>query len=170
MIDVENPSAPQFLDWGIFPQWNPDPARSKIVFQRARERGSRLFSIWTVDYIGGEALHPTEIVSAANAAVMHPAWSPDGKRIVFIAVIEPNLQQADRPQQSDVWVVNLDGTNKTNLTNGKFLNLYPVWSSDGTVYFLSDRSGTDNIWAVATGRTIDLAVPGDSGLATAEEQ
>jgi len=168
VADVENPAAPHFLDYGLFPQWNPDPAKNKIVFQRARQRGSRLFSIWTIDCVSGEGLHPTEIVSAANAAVMHPSWSPDGNRIVFVTVLEPDAAESDRPQQSDVWVINLDGTSKTNLTNGRFLNLYPVWSADGTVYFLSDRSGTDNIWAVATGRTMDLHPSGESGLVTAD--
>ena len=166
-VDADNPATPRFLEYGLFPQWNPDPVRNKIVFQRARARGSRLFSIWTIDYIDGQALHPTEIVSAANAAAMHPSWSPDGSRIVFVTVVEPDRQDAQRPPQSDVWVIALDGTNRTNLTNGRFLNLYPVWAADGTVYFLSDRSGTDNIWAVATGRTIEPPAT-DGGLVTVD--
>ena len=157
VIDLENPSTPRFIEYGLFPEWNPDPARNKIAFQRARARGSRLFSVWTIDYVDGEAVHPTEIVSAANAAVMHPTWSPDGSRIAFITVVDPNEQASERPSLSDVWVINLNGTERTNLTKGRFCNLYPVWSADGTVYFISDRSGTDNIWAVATGRTIEPA-------------
>jgi TolB protein len=168
VADVNNPAAPHFLEYGLFPQWNPDPARNKIVFQRARERGSRLFSIWTIDCINGEGLHPTEIISAANAAAMHPAWSPDGARIVFVTVIQPDDLEGDRPVQSDLWAINVDGTNKTNLTNGRFLNLYPTWAADGTIYFLSDRSGADNIWAVATGRTMDLQPTREGGLATAD--
>jgi TolB protein len=158
----------QFLEYGLFPQWNPDPAKNKILFQRARERGSRLFSIWTIDYVDGEAMHRTEILAAANAAVMHPAWSPDGNRIVFVTVLNPDLQVDERPLQSDVWVVNLNGTGKANLTNGQYLNLYPVWSTDGTVFFLSDRSGTDNIWAVAAGTTSDLRGFTDSDLAATD--
>ena len=61
-----------------------------------------------------------------------------------------------RPTQADVWTIRVDGKGRTNLTNGRFLNLYPAWAADGTVYFLSDRSGVDNIWAVATDRTIDV--------------
>jgi TolB protein len=158
----------QFLEYGLFPQWNPDPAKNKILFQRARERGSRLFSIWTIDYVDGEAMHRTEILAAANAAVMHPAWSPDGNRIVFVTVLDPDLQEAERPMQSDVWVVNLNGTGKANLTNGQYLNLYPVWSTDGTVYFLSDRSGIDNIWAVAAGSTTELRGFTDGELAATD--
>jgi TolB protein len=148
----------QFLDYGLFPHWNPDPARSKIVFQRARDRGSRLFSVWTLDYVGDEGMHPTEVVSAANAAAMHPSWSPDGTRIAFVTVVDPDRAPASFPS-SDVWVVNADGTGRANLTNGRFRNLYPEWAPDGSVYFLSDRSGNDNIWAVAGGA---LAESGDA--------
>jgi TolB protein len=168
VVDLDSPSTPQFLEYGLFPQFNPDPASNKIVFQRARERGSRMFSIWTIDYVNGEAVHPTEIVSAANAAAMHPAWSPDGRRIVFVTVINPDDGNAERPAESDLWVINANGTGRTNLMTAHSLNLNPVWAADGTVYFLSDRSGTDNIWAVATARTIDLSPTGGSGYATAD--
>jgi Tol biopolymer transport system component len=167
VVDLAN-GVHQFLEYGLFPQWNPDPAKNKILFQRARERGSRLFSIWTIDYVDGEAMHRTEILAASNAAVMHPAWSPDGNRVVFVTVLNPDLQQDERPAQSDVWVVNLNGTGKANLTNGQYLNLYPVWSTDGTVFFLSDRSGTDNIWAVAAGSTNDLRGFSDGELAATD--
>ncbi|MHC4992550.1 MAG: TolB family protein, partial [Planctomycetota bacterium] len=73
VVDVDNPSTPSFLTFGVFPQWSPDIATSKLLFQRARERGSRYHSIWTIDYVGGEARHPTEIISAGNAALINPA-------------------------------------------------------------------------------------------------
>lgn len=149
-VDVNNPGVRHFLDYGVFPQWCPDVARNKILFQRAKQRGSRDYSVWTVDYINGQAMYPTEIISAANAALINPSWSPDGARIVFVAVIDPQNAPADRPVQSDLWVVNLDGSNRTSLTNGQFANFQPAWASDGTVYFVSDRSGLDNIWAVRT--------------------
>jgi TolB protein len=168
VVDLDRPSAPQFLEYGLFPDWNPDPGRNKIAFQRARERGSRMFSVWTIDYADGEALYPTEIVSAANAAVMHPAWSPDGSRIVFVTVIEPDTQPTGRPLESDLWVVDVDGTGRTGLTNGEALNLNPVWSRTGAIYFLSDRSGLDNIWAVETNRATDLRDPANANYATGD--
>ena len=100
---------------------------------------------------------------------MHPSWSPDGSRIVFVTVVDPDKQNGARPAESDVWVVNQDGKTRTNLTNGKFLNLYPTWGADRTVYFLSDRSGVDNIWAVTTGRGMsNFDRPIDMPLVTAD--
>ena len=133
----------------MFPQWCPDPTKSKILFQRAKQRGSRDYSVWTIDYVNGQAMHPTEIVSAANAALINPAWSPDGSRVVFAAVIDPEKSPQDRPVQSDLWVVNIDGSQRTNLTNGQFANFQPAWAGDN-VYFVSDRSGVDNVWSVNT--------------------
>jgi TolB protein len=150
VLDVENPATPSFLTFGLFPQWSPDIATGKILFQRARERGSHYHSIWTIDYVGGEAQRPTEIISAGNAALINPDWSPDGQRIVFITVVDPDAEPGQRPGQSDVWVVNLDGTQRANLTNGDFANYQPVWAPGGAVYFVSDRSGVDNLWAVGS--------------------
>jgi Tol biopolymer transport system component len=151
----------RFLDYGLFPQWCPDVARNKILFQRARQRGSRYFSVWTIDFVNGDAVHPTEIVSAGNAAVINPGWSADGSRVVFVTVVEPEeAADDDTPlDQSDIWIANLDGSGRTNLTNGRFANYQPVWSGDGRVYFVSNRAGVDNIWAVTTARAMETLEP-----------
>lgn len=153
VVDLANTGVRDFLGYGVFPHWCPDVARNKILFQRARQRGSRDYSIWTVDYVDGQAMYPTEIASAANAALINPAWSSDGNRIVFVAVVDPELSGDERPAQSDLWLVNLDGTGRTSLTSGQFANFQPVWAGDGAVYFVSDRSGSDNVWAVTASRS-----------------
>ncbi|MHC4217047.1 MAG: TolB family protein [Planctomycetota bacterium] len=159
VVDTKNPGVRRFLDYGLFPQWCPDVARSKILFQRARQRGSRFFSVWTIDFVNDDAVHPTEIVSAGNAAVINPAWSADGSRVVFVTVVEPEDTSDDDDDeavmQSDIWIVNLDGSGRTNLTNGRYANYQPVWSGDGRVFFVSNRTGTDNVWAVTTSRAMD---------------
>ena len=169
VVDTENPGVRRFLDYGLFPQWCPDVARSKILFQRARQRGSRYFSVWTVDFINGEAVHPTEIVSAGNAAVINPSWSPDGSRIVFVTVVEPDTDiDTDSIEQSDVWIINLDGSGRTNLTNGRYANYQPVWSADRRVYFVSNRTGVDNIWAVSTARAMDAITSRSSRITSVD--
>ncbi len=169
VVDTQNPGVRRFLDYGLFPQWCPDVARSKILFQRARQRGSRYFSVWTIDYINGDAVHPTEIVSAGNAAVINPAWSADGSRIVFVTVVEPgeNAGEDESIKQSDIWIVNLDGAGRTNITNGRYANYQPVWSGDGRVFFVSNRTGVDNIWAVSTARAMEALEPLPARITTA---
>src|SRR5262249_28191980 len=112
----------------------------------------------TVDVVGGDAVHPTEIISANNAAIINPSWSPDGSRIVFVTVVEPGkTADGEAIEQSDVWIANLDGASRTNLTNGRYANYQPAWSSDGRVYFVSNRTGSDNVWSVSTSRAMDAA-------------
>jgi TolB protein len=169
VVEIDNPGVRRFLDYGLFPQWCPDPARPKILMQRGRERGSRFFSVWTVDYVNGNAVHPTEIVSAGNAAVINPAWSPDGNHIAFVTVVEPDGTNSEQIQQSDIWIVTLNGYGRTNMTNGQFTNYQPVWGRDQRVYFVSDRSGVDNIWSVTASGALDALQPGRTGVTTAPE-
>jgi TolB protein len=172
VVEAANPAVRHFLGYGVFPQWCPDVARNKILFQRAKQRGSRDYSIWTLDYVNGQAMYPTEIVSAANAALINPAWSPDGSRVVFVAVVDPDQtpNSTGRPMQSDLWIVNLDGTERRALTNGQFANFQPVWASNGAVYFVSDRSGVDNIWAVTASGSISNSRSQLAGASDAEPE
>ena len=148
IVDVENPSAKRYVANGLFPRWSP--VENKIVFQRARERGTRWFSIWTIELEDGQAVRPTEIASSTNAAIITPDWSPDGKHLVFCTVIDPSADEENRPSQADVWVIAADGTGRANLTRSRFANLQPVWAAQGTIFFVSNRGKNvqENIWAV----------------------
>lgn len=157
VVDLANPSTKRFIGYGLFPAWSPSGDR--IVFQRARERGTRWFSIWTIEMINGEAMRPTEVAASANAATITPAWSPDGKQIVFSTILDVTGQSDQRPSQADIWMVDIDGRNRINLTHSQYTNLQPTWSSDGTIYFASNRAGhaTENVWALRPDRARSLA-------------
>ncbi len=159
LVSVNNPAQRRFIGYGLFPEFNP--TGNKIVFQKARQRGSRWFSIWTLDLDpNGEGRRPTQVAVSSNAAVITPTWSPDGQRLAFATVVNPTTNDPNsRPRQADVWVINVDGTGRTKLTSDKFVNLQPTWGPDGSLFFVSNRSGTDNIWATrpATGRPVNTA-------------
>jgi Tol biopolymer transport system component len=157
IVEKDNPARRKYIGHGLFPTWSP--TSDTIVFQRARERGTRWFSVWTVQIVDGDAGPMTEIAASTNAAVITPDWSPDGKQIVFCTVIDPGADDQIRPTQADVWVMNADGTGRARLTNGRFANLQPAWSPDGSVMFVSDRGaeGIDNVWAMRPDRAVQLA-------------
>jgi TolB protein len=156
VVDVEAPSTKRFIGYGLLPTWAP--TGNKIVFQKSRERGSRTFSVWTVDYANGEGIRPTEIAASSNAAVITPSFSPDGNHIVFCTVVDLAADETQRPQQADIWVIGADGTGRANLTHSPFANLQPVWAKDGSIYFVSNRGsqGRENIYAVRPDRAIGV--------------
>ena len=170
LLELANPSVKRFIGYGLFPNWSPTDDR--IVFQRARERGTRFYSVWTIDLVDGEAMRPTEVVASANAAAITPDWSPNGKHIVFCTVVDDADNIRGRGKQSDIWVVDVDGRNRVSLTRSGLTNLQPVWAADGTIYYTSSWGLTDgeNIWSLRPDRALQLAArarPADAGVADA---
>lgn len=151
VLDLQQPGRRMFVDYGSMPEWSPDPVDQVIAFQRPRERGSRLYSIWTVDFNTGEAKRPTEIVSASNAATINPTWSPDAGRIAFATVTIDSQSPDD--DALDLWTVQRDGSDLQHLTIDPDDEYLPTWSTDGRLYFVSTRTGNMNIWSVTDGVT-----------------
>ena len=136
---------------GLFPRFNPNPATPRIVYQKTRKRGSRTFSIWTMDLHNDQALRPTEIAAATNAALINPDWSPSGRRIVFASIVNPSAEPDAEPDRSDLWIIHANGSGLRALTQDFYTNLQPAWGPNQTVFFVSNRSGHENIWAIRTG-------------------
>ncbi|MBU0638891.1 MAG: DPP IV N-terminal domain-containing protein [Planctomycetes bacterium] len=158
-ISVDEPGGRRFLAYGMFPAWSP--AGTHIAFQRARQRGSRWFSIWTIELVDGEARHPTEIAHSDTAACIAPAWSPDGKALVYCAVRrEHDLSRAetDRSIHADLWAVDLETGMHTKLTDGAAPAFNPTLGPSGRVFFVSGHAGMENIWSLAA--EADLRVTG----------
>jgi len=60
-----------------------------------------------------------------------PAFSPDGKRLVYAAEVNGD---------AELFVMDLDGKNKQQLTQSKGSDIMPAWSHDGTrIAFVSNR-------------------------------
>jgi Tol biopolymer transport system component len=156
IVDTQNPGLRAYVCEGFLPRWSPEEKKDVLLFQRARQRGSRLYGVWTIELVKGEGLSPTEIVSARNAAVLQPSWSPDGSKIVFTSVVNPS-GDTEWPEQSDIWIINADGTGRIGLTKGRFRNMQPTWGADGRIYFVSNRGGIENIWSIAADGGQDAA-------------
>jgi Tol biopolymer transport system component len=73
-----------------------------------------------------------------------PSWSPDGKQLAFTGY-DGGI--------SDLFVVNVDGSNFHRLTNDKYADLQPSWAPDGkTIAFATDRGPATDFNLLKFGR------------------
>lgn len=158
----------KFIGYGLFPDWSPDGLT--IAYQRARERGSRWFSIWTLTMVDGEPKYPTEIAASSSEAMILPAWSFDGTRIAFASTsVIPNTNEpmTINPTSNyeealfDIWVTYADGRGKLRLTDGQTVNFAPAFDPDDRIYFTSNRAGSENIWSMSPGEHPAYATEGE---------
>ena len=105
----------------------------------------------------------TETVSSKDYSNMvgdvHPKWSPDGTRIVFAS--DRGRDYYGR-HNMDIWMINCDGSNLTQLTTNGSDDDYPVWDPSGNyVYFISNRGFEWNIWRLDVGSLGNMEQPGN---------
>ncbi|HWP63548.1 MAG TPA: DPP IV N-terminal domain-containing protein, partial [Candidatus Binatia bacterium] len=80
--------------------------------------------LWLVDVETGRARRLTDGPGPESS----PAWSPDGRRIAFVANRRPNR---DIVWRSDVWVVEVEGGRQVRITGGEGAFEAPTWLPDG---------------------------------------
>ncbi|MEX0873531.1 MAG: FGLLP motif-containing membrane protein [Actinomycetota bacterium] len=71
---------------------------------------------------------------------IQPAWSPDGKRLVFTSLLGAT---------GEIVVMSDDGSGATQLTDDVATDLYPSWSPDGKkIVFVSSRNGISDLYVM----------------------
>jgi Tol biopolymer transport system component len=94
-----------------------------------------------------------------NLGDSHPSWSPDGKRIAFVSRRDGN---------SEIYIMNADGSQQTRITNTTVDEFDPVWSPLGNkiVYGESDGSFNTELFSMnvdGSGRTPLASNPAEDG-------
>ncbi len=82
-------------------------------------------------------------ITATENAEYHPKWSPDGKMIAFLATKRGLTDRETTMEDTHVWVMNADGTNRHELVTLDSRQGPPQWSPDGRfVYFTAQSRGS----------------------------
>lgn len=85
-----------------------------------------------------------------------PQISPDGKNVAYVRQ-SANVMNDNR--ETNLWIVNFDGTDNRPLTTGSGRSSSPRWSPDGTrLAYLSDLEGRTQIYVrwMDTGQTVRI--------------
>jgi Tol biopolymer transport system component len=136
--------------------WSPDGTR--ILLRRLNDADLRSELVWwsTVD----GSLKP--IVPLRRGLGDHPSLSPDGRYIAYTALANP----PDRPTRrggpaapagagvssfaESIYVIAADGSGQKEVVRGDSNNRSPLWNESGShILFMSDRSGTLGLYAIA---------------------
>ncbi|HEY0787985.1 MAG TPA: S9 family peptidase [Thermoanaerobaculia bacterium] len=79
--------------------------------------------------------------------ISEPVASPDGTLVAF--TLRATDLDANRGR-TDVWIVGTDGKDLRRMTSDPASDSTPRWSPDSkTIYFLSSRSGSSQVWKIA---------------------
>jgi Tol biopolymer transport system component len=126
--------------------WSPDGRR--LALNLYADGQSRI-AIATIDNgsIAPATLQPLKSTAWQKADV--GGFSPDGRFLVY------SLVPADS-QPGGVFVIAVDGSGESKVADGRS----PAWTPDGrSVVFVSDRSGTSDLWSVGIAEGKPSALP-----------
>jgi TolB protein len=134
---------------GQQPSWAPD--NNRFVMRACDFTGNRC-GLWIADAAGNRLQPALEYDRAA-----HPDWSPLDEQIVY---------QSPENGSWDLFVINADGSDKRQLTDGEGIEGLPAWSPDGQwIAYLSNQGGGWQIEIIrADGTNQQLVFPFDGGI------
>lgn len=118
-----------------------------LYFSSSSRDISGMSDIFRVNLSGGT---PQQISSDRYTSEFYAAPSPDGNSVAFSARGIANGQWwrngRSHIDESEIWLKR--GDDYEQITQAGAKNLWTMWSADGSkIFYVSDRSGTQNIWS-----------------------
>lgn len=118
--------------------WSPDGRYVLYARRRLLADGrAQAHTLHVYDLTADSTWALTQLASTERPSA---SWSPDGTRIAFTA---------DRDGTSDVFVVQVDGTGRRNVSRHAAWDGHPAWEPDGgRLAFVSRRDGPGDVYMV----------------------
>src|SRR5262245_38648697 len=121
-----------------------------IYFSSASHDIAGMNYVHRVSAAGGT---PLEVAADRYTNEYFSSAAPDGTTLAITARANASAQWwrngRSHLDEAEIWIVTEGATPKYEpLTSGGAKEMWPMWAADGrTVYYVSDRSGTQNIWS-----------------------
>src|SRR5262245_17237089 len=125
--------------------WSPDG--KQVLFYSSRG-DDFLGTLYVVPLAGGGE------TKAGTDFGMYGCFAPDGTRLAVNRKGQSYWRKGYRGSyQTDVTIVDLKAKTFKDVTNHPGMDTWPMWSSDGSIYFVSDRDekAQANLWKVPEG-------------------
>ena len=141
------------------PSWSPDGTQIAFAGIETGQPPSGIF-VMNAD---GSSLRL--VVAIDGVELSAPDWSPDGQKLVFGGLAGATSEA--EPKYSDLFIVGIDGSGLTNLTESPATNeSTPSWSPDGDLiaYIRNEGNTSDSIQLIDTsGRSAGTCFDGADG-------
>jgi WD40 repeat protein len=125
---------------------NGDGSEEKLLISEgesvsdiAFSTNNRIAFVSTVDgvpqlFVGNaDGRNAKAITQLDGDSVLHPSWSPDGERITFAA---------GKTDQTEIYIINADGSKQTQITDNQIDDRDPAWSpNNDIIVYASDPTG-----------------------------
>lgn len=125
------------------PAWSPD--LKQVAFVSSRD-GNPEICVMDASGFNQRCLTnnrtPDKKPNPAKPQDISPAWSSDSQKLAFVS-------NRDRNKNPQIYVMNVDGSNPTNITKKLSADEQPAWSPDGAqIAFVSNREGARDIYVM----------------------
>jgi Tol biopolymer transport system component len=121
----------------MHPSWSPDG--TQIAFTSEQNYSAEIYVLDVQKALDAANVSAeTNITNNPAAYDQTPRWSPDGRQFAFVS---------DRDGDLEIYLMNVDGSGLTRLTDSPGYDADPAWSPDGSqIAFVSQRDGHFEIY------------------------